>query len=204
MRVLGITLATAALAYFSFVTLLRSNQFGEEIRRTQLEAQHHRGSARAQYEAGRVLAGQAEAIHPEMPTYSLARAHFERAGEVGSAFKLGWLGLIYLNCRAGMTADSSLDRGTSSSSPRRPFGPGDGRVLLSLRSYRSRETFASSARMSNPFLLRWPTRLPRRKAVWISILGWLIILSLARATLLPPRSNWIARWLSPRIIQATC
>jgi len=133
LRVLGITVAAAALAYFSFVTLLRSNQFGEEVRRTQIEAQHHRSSARAQYEAGRVLAGQAEAVHSETPAYSFARAHFEQTGELDPGFKLGYLGLIYLNCRAGMTAETRWIEELARRLRNAPFGPGDTGVLLSLK-----------------------------------------------------------------------
>jgi tetratricopeptide (TPR) repeat protein len=133
LRLLGLALAAAALAYFAFVTLLRSNQFGEEVRRTQIEAQHHRGSARAQYEAGRVLAGQAEAVRSETPAYSFARAHFERAGEIDGNFKLGWLGLIYLNCRAGLTAEPAWIEELARRLRRAPFGPGDSGVLLALK-----------------------------------------------------------------------
>ena len=133
LRVLGLTLAVAALFYFSFVTLLRSNQFGEEVRRTQLEAQHHRGSARAQYEAGRVLAGLAEAARSETPVYSFARAHFERTGEIDGNFKLGWLGLIYLNCRAGMAAEPAWTEELARRLRNTPFGPGDSGVLLALK-----------------------------------------------------------------------
>ncbi|MEZ5615220.1 MAG: tetratricopeptide repeat protein [Rhodocyclaceae bacterium] len=133
LRVLGLTLAVAALFYFSFVTLLRSNQFGEEVRRTQIEAQHHRGSARAQYEAGRVLAGQDEAAFSETPVYSFARAHFERAGEIDGNFKLGWLGLIYLNCRAGMAAEPAWIDELARRLRNAPFGPGDSGVLLALK-----------------------------------------------------------------------
>lgn len=132
-RTLGLTLAAAALLYLSFVTALRSHQYSGEILRTQIEAQHHRGSPRAQYEAGRALASQPEATQADSPAYSFARAHFERAGEPNPGFKLGWLGLIYLNCRAGIPAETGwiaeLDRRLRNT----PFGPGDSGVLLQLK-----------------------------------------------------------------------
>lgn len=133
LRVLGFALAAAALAYCSFATLLRSNQFGEEVRRTQIEAQHHRGSPRAHYEAGKVLAGQAGAAHPDMPVYSFSRAHFERAGELDGSFKLGWLGLIYLNCRAGLVVEPAWVEELARRLRNAPFGPGDSGVLLALK-----------------------------------------------------------------------
>lgn len=54
-KTLGIALTAVTLA-LPFITALRSLQFGEEIRRSDLEAQFHPNSARAQYEAGRNLA----------------------------------------------------------------------------------------------------------------------------------------------------
>lgn len=133
LRVLGLALAAAALAYFSFITQLRANQFGEEVRRTQIEAQHHRGSPRAQYEAGRVLAAQTEAVRPDTPVYSFAKAHFERAGELDRNFKLGWLGLMHLNCRAGLAAEPAWVEELARSLRSSPFGPGDSNVLLAVK-----------------------------------------------------------------------
>ena len=80
LKTTGIALAAVMLAYFPFVTSLRAAQFGDEVRRTQLEAQHHRSSARSQNEAGRVLAAVAEQGGPGSPAYSLARTHYQLAG----------------------------------------------------------------------------------------------------------------------------
>jgi len=132
-RLLGVTVAAAALIYLPFVTALRAHQFGNEILRTQIEAQHHRGSARAQYEAGRALASQADAMRPETPIHAFARAHFERAGELDPAFKLGWLGLLYLNCRAGLGVEPAWIEAFARALGSPPFGPGDSTALLSLK-----------------------------------------------------------------------
>lgn len=132
-RTLGLTLAAAALLYLPFVTALRSHQYSGEILRTQIEAQHHRSSPRAQYEAGRALASQPEATQADSPTYSFARAHFERAGEPNPGFKLGWLGLIYLNCRAGIPAETGWIAELARRLRNTPFGPGDSGVLLQLK-----------------------------------------------------------------------
>ncbi len=50
----------AVLAYFGFVTAMRASMFGQEHLRTQLEAQFHPDSARANYEAGRTLVAVAD------------------------------------------------------------------------------------------------------------------------------------------------
>ena len=134
-RTLGATLAAAALLYLPFVTALRSHQYSGELLRTQIEAQHHRGSPRAQYDAGRVLAAQLEATQADSPAYSFARAHFERAGELNPGFKLGWLGLIYLNCRAGIPAETGWIAELARRLRNTPFGPGDSRVLLVLKDH---------------------------------------------------------------------
>lgn len=132
-RTLGATLAAAALLYLPFVTALRSHQYSGEILRTQIEAQHHRSSPRAQYEAGRALASQPEATQADSPAYSFARAHFERAGEASPGFKLGWLGLIYLNCRAGILAETGWIAELGRRLRNAPFGPGDSGALLQLK-----------------------------------------------------------------------
>ena len=69
-KTFGIALMATMLTYFPFVTALRADQFGDEVRRTQIEAQHHRGSARAQHEAGRVLAGLAGIRFGEFSTHT--------------------------------------------------------------------------------------------------------------------------------------
>lgn len=93
-------LALAFIGYLLLITSLRSHQFGDDIRRTQIETQHHRGSARAQYDAGRALAALPDAGQAGSIIHSIAKAHFERSIEVDPNFKLGFLGLITLECMA--------------------------------------------------------------------------------------------------------
>lgn len=130
---LAIGLVCAFLTYLLFVTSLRSHQFGDEFRRTQIEAQHHRGSARSQYEAGRTLAVYPEADQADSIIHSMAKAHFERATEADPNFKLGLLGVIDLECRAA----SSVSEDTVNELARRlataPYAPGDNAVLFSLK-----------------------------------------------------------------------
>lgn len=133
LNTLSVALMLVMLSYFSFVTALRAHEFGDEMRRTQIEAQHHRGSARAQYEAGRVLGGLAGANSPNSPAYSFAKTHYEMAGQLDPDFKMNWLGLIHLNCQAGVPVDrlwvDELNRRLRDT----PFAPGDRTVLYSLK-----------------------------------------------------------------------
>ena len=121
------------LTYFPFVTALRADQFGDEVRRSQIEAQHHRDSARAQHEAGRVLAGLEGSDSASSPRYSLAKAHYELAGQLDPNFKMNLLGLIHLNCQAGIPVEQpwvvELQRRLRDT----PFAPGDRTVLYSLK-----------------------------------------------------------------------
>jgi hypothetical protein len=132
-KTVGMALALAALAYFPFVTTLRSNQFGNDALRTQLEAQHHRTSPRAQYETGRVLAGLPDAAQANTPTYSFALRHYEIAGELDPTFKMGWLGMIHLSCQAGRTPDKAWLVELARRLQNTPFAPGDRTVLYSLK-----------------------------------------------------------------------
>lgn len=132
-KTIGITLSVGMLAYFTFVTALRAHQFGEEGRRTQIEAQHHRTSSRAQYDAGRFMAGQAEAASPNTPTFSFASAHYQLSCELDPNFKMCWLGLIHLDCQAGKPAEPAWITKLGRRLRETPFAPGDRTVLYSLK-----------------------------------------------------------------------
>ncbi|BAN36197.1 Tfp pilus assembly protein PilF [Sulfuricella denitrificans skB26] len=132
-KTIAVTLALAALAYFPFVTALRSQQFGEEGRRTQIEAQHHRKSAHAQFDAGSFFAELPESASPNSPIHSFARAHYELASELDPNFKLGWLGLIHLNCKAGKPVELAWINELSRRLRETPFAPADRNVLYNLK-----------------------------------------------------------------------
>lgn len=132
-KIIGVALTVAMLIYFPFVTALRAHQFGDEVRRTQIEAQHHRTSARSQYEAGRTLAGLSEAATSSSPTHVLARRHYELANSLDPAFKLGWLALIHLNCGAGLPVERAEFDELSRRLRETPFAPGDRTVLYGIK-----------------------------------------------------------------------
>lgn len=132
-RTLGLTLAAMALGYCGFVTALRAHQFGDETRRSQIEVQHHPESPRAHYEAGRAVAMLDQSADAEGPTYFFARTHFERAGDLDPGFKLGWLGLMHLNCRAGKPAEAGWSEALGRRLRETPFGPGDQSMMFTLK-----------------------------------------------------------------------
>ncbi len=132
-KTLGITCVLAIISYITFVTALRADQFGEEVRRTQIEAQHHRKSSRTQFDAGRALSNLPEASSSSSPTYAFARAHFELAYELDSNAKIPLLALINLNCKANLAIEElwveELGRRLSNT----PFAPGDQTVLYAAK-----------------------------------------------------------------------
>lgn len=126
-------LAVVALMYTGFVTSLRAHQFGDEIRRTQIEAQHHPASARAHFEAGRALAQRTESVSAGMPIYSFIRFHYERATELDPSFKFGLLGLAHLDCLAKRPPDRNEIAEMSRRLRETPFAPGDHALLHGLK-----------------------------------------------------------------------
>jgi hypothetical protein len=126
-------LAAVVLLYLSFITALRAHQYGDELRRTQLEAQYHPASARAQHEAGAALAGLPEANFPDSAINTSARNYFGLASRIDPSLKISLLGLISLDCKSGVP----VARGPIDELSRRlrdtPFAPGDRGVLYTLK-----------------------------------------------------------------------
>ena len=132
-RTIGVALAAAMVGYFSLVTALRAHQFGDKLRRAQVEARNHPASARAQHEAGISLAGLPDAALRDSPTYALARTRYELAGKLDPNLKMNWLGLIHLNCKAGMPAKQADIEELARRLRETPFAPGDTGVLYNMK-----------------------------------------------------------------------
>jgi hypothetical protein len=132
-KAMGVALAGLALACSCFVTGLRANQFGEPLRRTQIEAQYHPAAARARHEAGVALLELPEAALPGSRAYALARGHFEAAAQVDPDFKMSFLGLIQLDCKAKKTVVPAEVDELSRRLRQARFAPGDRGVLYSLK-----------------------------------------------------------------------
>jgi hypothetical protein len=128
-----VALSICSLAYFSLTTALRAHQFGEEVRRTQIESQHHRSSSRAQFDAGRVLTSLPAATDSGSPTHFFARKHHELAGELDPHLKLGLLNLIHLNCRARIPIARADVQELERRLRETKFAPADRNVLYALK-----------------------------------------------------------------------
>ena len=91
-------LVVGVLLFSVLITAMRSHQFGDEIRRTQIEAQHHPASSQANYEAALTIVRTYNLEDGNSPTYFFARRHYEIATELDETSKHGLVGLIHLNC----------------------------------------------------------------------------------------------------------
>lgn len=132
-RQTALVLTLVALTYFPFVTALRAHQFGEEVRRTQVEVQHHPASARAQYEAGSTLASLAEATLSNSAAYVSARTSLVLSSQIDLNMKVGLLGVIDLDCKAGLPVAREEFDELSRRLRETPFSPGDSNVLFGLK-----------------------------------------------------------------------
>jgi len=139
-KTLGITCALAIMSHITLVTALRADQFGEEVRRTQIEAQHHRKSSRAQFDAGRALSSLPEASSSSSPTYAFARSHFELAFELDSNAKMPLLALVNLNCKANLAIENSWVEELGRRLANTPFAPGDQTVLFAVKEFSTENT----------------------------------------------------------------
>ncbi len=90
----------ALLAYYSVLTYLRSDMYGDDIRRTQIEAQYHERSVRSQYDAAALLVNMYHQ-HPSPALLPLANKHFEQANLADPSFKMALIGMLQLDCLSG-------------------------------------------------------------------------------------------------------
>lgn len=133
-KTVGVTMLCAALAYFSLITSLRSHQFADEMRRVQIEVQHHPDSARAHYEAGQVFLKIVEnSGDDDLLAAAFARRHFERAMALDPSFKMGGFGLIVLECRSAKRVQTQWYDELLRRFRETPFLPGDTAFFYGLK-----------------------------------------------------------------------
>ena len=132
-QTLGIALAVSSITYFGLITALRAHAFGDSLRLTQMEVAHHPNSPRAQYEAGLALAALPAASNPGSPIYAFARKHYEESTRLDSVSKHGLVGLIHLNCQAGIPVDRPWIETLEERLEKSPFGPGDRTLMFNLK-----------------------------------------------------------------------
>lgn len=125
--------AACFVLYCALVTGLRSMQWADEYRRTQIEATVHPNSTRAHYEAALAVVDRVSGLVADnIPAYQKARFHFNRAAELDQNGKDAVMGLVYLDCLAGAPKDVSLQLKLRERFAKTRLSPRDMTVVQSL------------------------------------------------------------------------
>lgn len=98
-RLLVSSAVVAILLYFTLLTHLRSDMYGNDYLRTQVEAGYRPDSVRSQYEAGAMMANIYHRNRQPILA-GFARKHFEHASLLDPTFKLALVGMLQLDCLA--------------------------------------------------------------------------------------------------------
>ena len=108
-EVARLTLALSFLFFCSLITALRAAQWGNEYRRTQLEAAGHPNSARTNYDAAVTIARMTfGAGGGNGLAYQMAQFHYNRAAELNRTNVAPYLGLLNLDCAIGRPKNLAL------------------------------------------------------------------------------------------------
>jgi hypothetical protein len=94
---------SAFAIYCALLSYMRADLYGDDFRRTQIEAAYRMDSVRSQYEAGAVLVNMYN-IKREPILAALADKHFERVNALDSNYKLALIGMLQLDCLSGRPA----------------------------------------------------------------------------------------------------
>ncbi len=133
-RRLKLMLAAGVVIVCALVTGLRASQWGDEYRRTSIEAANHPESARANYEAAvalmeRTFLGTAGGS-PQ--AYRKIQTLLTRAAELDRSSKVPLIGLLYLDCAAGRPGNPVLQAQLRERFAAAPFVPGDRGTIFGL------------------------------------------------------------------------
>jgi len=113
------------IAYYSFLTLLRADQYGDDWRRVQTEAAYHSESPRNVYASGAQWGQLYSANRENRFAYSAAYRDFEKASRLDANSKTALFGMIYLDCLAGLPPKNENFGALKNRLSTRPFSPGD-------------------------------------------------------------------------------
>ena len=102
-KVLTSSSVLALFLYFVLITHLRADMYGEDFRRTQIEADYHAESVRSNYEAGALRVNMYNQ-NPEPILASFAEKYFARVNSLDPTYKLGLIGMLQLDCLSSKSA----------------------------------------------------------------------------------------------------
>lgn len=103
-----VALVLGFIGYCAFVSSLRASQWADDYGRRQVEVYNHPRSARAHYEMAISLQQRTfEAGHGSPNAYRLIQSHLQAATHLDQNSKLAPMGLLYLDCIAGLPQNST-------------------------------------------------------------------------------------------------
>ena len=88
------------MSMLALLTFLRADMYGSDFRRTQIESSYHPESPRSNYEAGALMVNM-YSRQPQPILRVLAEKHFEKTNILDPASKLGFIGMLQLDCLSG-------------------------------------------------------------------------------------------------------
>ncbi|MEO8021001.1 tetratricopeptide repeat protein [Polaromonas sp.] len=128
-----LVLAAAFVFFCGLVTSMRSLQWADEFQRTQMEASNHPDSARANYHAATVAMQRTYELGGGNPVaYQMVQFYFKRAGELDTSSKAPLIGLLYLDCAAGLPQNAVIQSQLRERFSSARFSFGDRAVVHSL------------------------------------------------------------------------
>lgn len=102
-------LAASFVLFCTLVTSLRSLEWADEFRRTQLEVANHPNSARANFQAASAAMQRTFESGGGNPiAYQMVQFYYRRAAELDQSSKAPLIGLVYLDCATGVPQDAAL------------------------------------------------------------------------------------------------
>ena len=128
-----LVLAASFVIFCAVLTSIRSLQWADEFQRTQVEVGDHPGSARANFQAAAVaLQRTYESGGGNPMAYQMVQFYYRRAAELDKTSKAPALGLVYLDCAAGVRKDPALRSDLLRRFSSTPFTHGDRSIVQSL------------------------------------------------------------------------
>jgi len=132
-RVPRLVLALCFVIFCGLVTSLRSAQWADEFQRTQIEVADHPESARTNYEAARVMMQRTfESGGGNPMAHHMVKFHYRLAGELDKNSKAPLIGLLYVDCAAGLPKNAATQASLRERFASTRFTFGDRAVVQSL------------------------------------------------------------------------
>lgn len=132
-RFARLALIAGFIVLSAFFTTLRAAQWSNEYIRTQFEVAYHPDSRRSNYEAGLAILNRTMKDGRLDPiAHKMAHHYFQNAAMLDHGDKSGLLGMLYVDCAAGMPKDTDTLRTLTQRFATGRFSAGDRALIIKL------------------------------------------------------------------------